>query len=171
MSFEFQQFDRDLTRQVIPQLLDDVRMGMEEWGPSGEMNPLTEVYDVRDPASLTQLPTDTSSFFQLTFRLVSRSLSCMEIADDRAKVIRLKALYDTLETTSTAATILFRWAPTPAMIRKLWATKQVYDMLSTAVTQRVGSGVARDDTLQKLLDAGDEPNTAIGVGFANRSLW
>ena len=100
----------------------------------------------------------------------------MEIADDRAKVIRLKALYDTLETTSTASVILFRWLPTPSMVRKIWATKQVYDMLSGAVTERVASGVARDDTLQKLLDAGDDPYTAVGasslylpVALSNRS--
>jgi len=104
-------------------------------------------------------------YLKLVFRLSARSLSCTEIADDRAKVIRLKALYDTLETTNNASTILFRWVPTPTLIRKLWATKHVYDMLSEVVSERVASCLAREDTLQKLLDAGDDQYTAVGVGF------
>lgn len=80
-------------------------------------------------------------------------------------VARLKKLYDTLDVGTTPATVLVPWLPTPAMIKKLWATKEIYYIIVKAINDRENSGISRDDTLQMLLDFGDEKLVLVGVSF------
>ncbi|TRM63570.1 cytochrome P450 [Schizophyllum amplum] len=100
-------------------------------------------------------------YTQVIFQLTVRCLSGTEIADDDAVVALLKRQYDVLAET-TPTTVLLPWLPTPAMVRKLRATKVVYDTVVAAVDARERGGCARDDTLQLLLDAGDDRATIIG---------
>lgn len=51
------------------------------------------------------------------------------------------------------------------MIRKLWATKEIYDIVIRAIDERKQSGIYRDDTLQMLLDFEDEKLVMVGVIF------
>jgi sterol 14-demethylase len=97
------------------------------------------------------------------FQTTVRSLSASEISDDAALVARLKTLYDRLDTGTTPATVLLPWFPTPAMIKKIWATKEIYDIVVRAIDAREQSGVSRNDTLQMLVDAGDERLVVVGV--------
>lgn len=90
-------------------------------------------------------------------------MSCSEIADDLALVTRLRILYDKLDSAITPATALAPWFPGPGMISKLSATKEIYDTLVRAIDTRERSGIAKDDTLQMLLDAGGDKNLAVGV--------
>ncbi|KAF9568692.1 cytochrome P450 [Agrocybe pediades] len=128
---------------LIPLLLQDARRMMEGWGSSGQLDPFENVYE-------------------LLFQFTIRSLSCVEISDDPALVSRLKTLYDTLDTGTTPATVLLPWLPTPAMIQKLWATKDIYEIVIKAINDREKSGISRDDTLQMLLDSGDEKLVVVG---------
>ena len=96
------------------------------------------------------------------FQITVRTISCSELADDADVVAQLKILYDKIDT-STTATVLFPWFPGPGMMSKLLATKQIFDIVSRAVDARRKSGIARDDPLQTLLDAGDDRMTIIGV--------
>ncbi|KAF8960328.1 cytochrome P450 [Flammula alnicola] len=128
---------------LIPYLLEDTRKMMEGWGSSGKFDPFDKVYE-------------------LVFQLTIRSLSCAEISDDPARVARLKKLYDTLDTGTTPATVLIPWLPTPAMIQKLWATKDIYEIVIQAINDRESSGISRNDTLQMLLDFGDEKLVVVG---------
>jgi sterol 14-demethylase len=104
-------------------------------------------------------------FCQLIFQLNIRSLSCTEISEDPALVARLKKLYDTLDTGTTPATVLLPWLPTPAMIKKLWATKEIYEIVMQAINDREKSGVSRNDSLQMLLNFEDEKLVVVGVSF------
>lgn len=61
------------------------------------------------------------------------------------------------------------WLPTPAMIKKLWATKDIYDIVTQAIADREKSGIVRDDALQMLLDFKDEKLVVVGVSCS--SLW
>ncbi|KAF9066807.1 cytochrome P450 [Rhodocollybia butyracea] len=117
---------------LIPVMLEDSRRMMETWGNSGSFDPFDNVYE-------------------LIFQLTVRSLSCAEISDDPCVVSRLKKLYDTLDVGTTPATVLLPWFPTPAMIRKVWATKEIYDIVN--------------DTLQMLLDSGDEKLVVFIMGL------
>ncbi|TFK34453.1 cytochrome P450 [Crucibulum laeve] len=128
---------------LIPHILDDSRRIMESWGTNGRFDPFDKIYE-------------------LIFQITIRSLSCTEISDDPALVSRLKTLYDTLDTGTTPATVLVPWFPTPAMIKKLWATKEIYDIVVKAIDAREKSGIAQNDTLQMLLDAGDEKLIVVG---------
>ncbi|KAF8889672.1 cytochrome P450 [Infundibulicybe gibba] len=128
---------------LIPAILEDSRKIMESWGTSGTFDPFDRIYS-------------------LIFQTTVRSLSCAEIADDPAVVARLKTLYDTLDQGTTPATVLLPWIPTPAMIKKLWATKEIYDIVVRAIDNREKSGISRDDTLQMLIDGGDERLVMVG---------
>ncbi|PPQ75591.1 hypothetical protein CVT24_010897 [Panaeolus cyanescens] len=128
---------------LIPSLLQDTRRMMEAWGSSGKLDPFDKVYE-------------------LVFQLNIRSLSCTEISDDPKLVTRLKELYDILDNGTTPATVLVPWLPTPAMIKKLWATKEIYEIVVQAIKDRENSGVSRNDTLQMLLDSGDEKLVVVG---------
>lgn len=129
--------------ELIPCILEDSRRLMESWGTAGKFDPFEKVYE-------------------LTFQLTIRSISCTEIADDPALVARLKKLYDDLDTGTTPATVLLPWLPTPAMIKKLWSTKEIYDIVTKAISDREQSGVHHNDTLQMLLDAGDDKLVVVG---------
>jgi len=49
------------------------------------------------------------------------------------------------------------------MIKKLWATKEIYEIVTQAIKDRESSGISRTDTLQMLLDSGDEKLVVVGV--------
>lgn len=100
---------------------------------------------------------------QLVFQTTVRTITSQEIADDPALVARLKNLYDILDSGTTPATILLPWLPGPSMLRKLLATKEVYDILSRAIDLRVKSDKIQNDTLQMLIDAEDERLVMVGV--------
>jgi len=48
------------------------------------------------------------------------------------------------------------------MIRKLLATKGIYDIITKALDTRMKSGKPRDDTFQMLLDSGDNHFAVVG---------
>ena len=123
------------------------------------------VYDVRASPRAFSVPRIDSRAAapQVIFQLTVRCLSGPELADDGDVVARLKRQYDVLAET-TPSTVLLPWLPTPAMVRKLCATKVVYDTVVAALDARERGGCARDDTMQLLLDAGDDRATVIGVG-------
>ena len=80
-------------------------------------------------------------------------------------VARLKKLYDILDVGTTPTTVLVPWLPTPAMIKKIWATKEIYEIVIKAIKNRENSGISQGDTLQMLLDTGDEKLVIVGVRF------
>jgi hypothetical protein len=49
------------------------------------------------------------------------------------------------------------------MIKKLLATKEIYEIIVNAINNREKSRVYRNDTLQMLLDSGDEKLVVVGV--------
>ncbi|EGN92897.1 hypothetical protein SERLA73DRAFT_172564 [Serpula lacrymans var. lacrymans S7.3] len=129
--------------QLIVPILEDTQRVMDSWGSSGTFDPFDKVYE-------------------LIFQTTVRSLSCAELADDPAIVARLKKLYDKLDSGTTPATVLLPWFPGPSMIKKLLATKEIYDIVVRAIDARIASGISRNDSLQMLLDAGDEKLVVVG---------
>jgi hypothetical protein len=107
----------------------------------------------------------THFLFQLTFQATVRCLTCAEIADEPQVVARCKQLLDQIERGMTPATVLFPWFPSPSMVMRGWATKQLYDIIASAMKVRKQSGVPRNDALQMLLDSGDEHYTIVGVSI------
>ncbi|EJF57953.1 cytochrome P450 [Dichomitus squalens LYAD-421 SS1] len=129
--------------RLIPQILEDSRRTINAWGNSGILDPFDRVPE-------------------LIFQTSVRSLAFSELAEDPATVKRLRELYDTLDTATTPATVLFPWLPSPTAVRKLLATKRIYDIIGKTLDDRMKNGIARDDTPQMLIDAGDERMIIIG---------
>jgi hypothetical protein len=88
---------------------------------------------------------------------------CTEIADEPEIVARCKQLFEQVERGITPATVLFPWFPSPSMVMRIRATKQLYDIIVKAVKVRKQSGVPQNDTLQIFLNSGDELTTIVGV--------
>lgn len=84
--------------------------------------------------------------------------------------MRLKTLYDRLDAGTTPASVLLPWLPTPAMIKKLLATRDIYNIVTKAIHERKASGKAREDTLQMLLDHEDDELMVVGVSVYFRKL-
>jgi len=89
-------------------------------------------------------------------------LTGTEIADDPTIVARLKHLYEEVDGGNTPTAILLPWWPSRGMIRKLLATKRIYDIATKALDARLKSGKPQDDTLQMLLDSGDDHAAVVG---------
>ncbi|KAK2464566.1 hypothetical protein APHAL10511_003424 [Amanita phalloides] len=128
---------------LIPLILEDTRMKMQGWGAAGTFDPFDKIYE-------------------LVFQTTIRCLSSHEISDDSALVARLKVLYDRLDNGTTPTTVLLPWLPFPSMIKKLLATKEIYEIVVNAINNREKSRVFRNDTLQMLLDSGDEKLVIVG---------
>ncbi|KAI1786711.1 cytochrome P450 [Ganoderma leucocontextum] len=129
--------------RLIPHILEDSRRTMSAWGYSGTLEPFESVSE-------------------LLFQTSVRAIAFTELADDPTKVKRLRELYDTLDTATTPATVLLPWLPGPSAVRKILATKRIYDIIAKALDDRTKNGIARDDTPQRLIDAGDERLIIIG---------
>ncbi|KAH0837817.1 cytochrome P450 [Lanmaoa asiatica] len=130
-------------KQLIEPILDDCHRVMDTWGASGTFDPFEKIYE-------------------LAFQTTVRSITSQEIANDPALVAQLKSLYDTLDSGTTPTTVLFPWLPGPSMLKKLLATKNVYDIVSRAIDVRVKSGKLQNDTLQMLIDEQDEQQVIVG---------
>lgn len=57
------------------------------------------------------------------------------------------------------------------MLKKLIATKEVYDIISRAIDVRLKSGKPQNDTLQMLVDAQDERLVIVGVSDQISACW
>lgn len=111
----------------------------------------------------------TSGTLQLVFQTTVRCLTASEIADDPILVGRLKKLYDEVDSGTTPASVLFPYFPSFSMMKKLRATKAIYDIIVAAVNVRRQSGRIQNDSLQMLLDAGDDPTMIVGVSRSTPS--
>lgn len=56
------------------------------------------------------------------------------------------------------------------MIMRAWATKGMYDIIARAIKVRKQSGIPQNDTLQMLLDSGEDDITIVAVSIWFRSF-
>ncbi|KAH9911851.1 cytochrome P450 [Amylocystis lapponica] len=138
----------DRLSRLVPHILDDTARIMQSWGTSGTINLFEDIH-------------------HLVFQTSVRCLASTELADDPAMVLRLKSLYDTIDSHATPASVLLPWLPSWGAIRRLWATKEIYDIVCSTINHRLRSGISRDDTLQLLLDNADHKMVSVGfiMGF------
>ncbi|KAH8978743.1 cytochrome P450 [Lactarius hatsudake] len=132
--------------ELIPEVLNDGRRLLRPWEKAGTVDPFDRIPE-------------------LIFQTIIRCLTCTEIADHPEIVARLRQLFDKVDRGTTPATVLFPWFPSPAMISKARATKQIYDIIVNAIKVRKQSGVSHNDNLQLFLDSGDEVSTIVAASF------
>ena len=68
---------------------------------------------------------------------------------------------------TTPASVLLPWFPSPSAIRKVVSTKRIHDIVSGVVDARLkGHVIPQDDALQLMVDSGDDRTVMIGVRIA-----
>ncbi|KAL9112667.1 MAG: hypothetical protein Q9187_007731 [Circinaria calcarea] len=101
------------------------------------------------------------SIFEIVFQLTIRTVGCNEIANDPALQKKILHLFETIQQSSTATTIIFPWFPSPALIKRTIAGGRLYMIMKKIVDERKKSGKREDDPLQYLIDNGDDINDII----------
>jgi hypothetical protein len=105
----------------------------------------------------------TDFLFQLILQATVRCLTCTEIAGDPRVGARHRQHGFNQAERLLPAVVLFPWISSPSMATRTWATKQMYDIIVKAIKVRKESGIPQNDTLQMLLDSGEEHFTIVGV--------
>ncbi|KAI0687675.1 cytochrome P450 [Cytidiella melzeri] len=133
----------DRLSNYIRYIVGDGQEKLRSWGDSGLIDPFSHV-----PA--------------LIFQTTVRTLASHDIADNPLTVRRLERLYERIDDSTTPASVLLPWLPSPSMLSKLYASNKVHSIISGAIKARVLSGESRDDTLQMLVDHGDDKSVIVG---------
>ncbi|KAI4659298.1 uncharacterized protein J4E78_005725 [Alternaria triticimaculans] len=128
----------DQFRRKLPILISDTKQALEaiKNEPSGRTNPFESLYRV-------------------VFRLTIRMVGATEIAEDPQMLEEVLKMFETIESSSTATSVLFPKLPSPALLKRNWAGAQLYMMIDKIIKKRAASDEKHDDALQYLLDQGD----------------
>jgi len=148
--YSFQSFHKQLAdllstqrlADVIPSLLADTDRLMAGWGSEGTMDPFKELNDL---------------VFQLTVRLAS----CRELAEDSGAVARIAQLLDSVERSSTPASLLLPWLPSPARRLKQESSLQLFVLIKSFVEIRRAASAQSSNAIDFLLGVGIEPDNIV----------
>lgn len=115
------------TQEAIDAIMND---------PSGRTNPFESIY-------------------RLVFRLTIRVVSAQEIADNPELLAEVLGLFEYIEASTTATSIILPKFPSPAVLKRTYAGARLYMIIENIVKKRLASDEKHDDALQFLLDQGD----------------
>jgi cytochrome P450 len=134
-----------LTHADLSTMLADTRATMEELlaSPGSIIDPFKSIYG-------------------LVFLLTMRNVGCEEIARDKTLLDTTLDLFETIAHSTAPSLILFPWLPTWSLVKRYVAGVRLYMILNKIVMKRKKSGLREDDTLQYLLDCGDDMSHIIG---------
>ncbi|CCF32569.1 cytochrome P450 6A1 [Colletotrichum higginsianum] len=125
-------------RRKLPTLIADTQEAMDAIGndPSGVTNPFESLYHI-------------------VFRLTIRMVGADDIADDAQLLEQTLALFETIEASATATSVMFPKVPSPALLKRTYAGTKLYFLIEGIIKKRTASGEKHDDALQYMLDQGD----------------
>jgi hypothetical protein len=106
------------------------------------------------------------SIYNLVFQITMRKVGCNDIANDQALLAKVLGLYDVAEKSYNPSMIIFPFALkalTPAFWKQIFAGAKLFFVFKGIVDERKKTGVKGDDTLQYLMDEGDDMGKIIGV--------
>ena len=89
------------------------------------------------------------------YRLTHRTLGCHDIAEDPLLLSVTLARFSNMEK-SSALEVMFPYLPTPSKVKKLYAGVRLYWVLKGIVEERKRTGRRREDTMQVLIDQGED---------------
>ncbi|TVY35052.1 Sterol 14-demethylase [Lachnellula occidentalis] len=131
-------------QKSLPYLMQDVRTSLDTLAKS--------------PTGITD---PFSSIYRIVYQLTMRTVGCNDIANDPLLLEKTLNLYETVESSATAATMLFPWFPSPSVIKRTIAGGRLYMIFNKIVENRRKTGVRGDDPLQFLIDQGDDVKSII----------
>jgi cytochrome P450 len=125
-------------RRKLPTLISDVQEAIEaiRAEPSGVTNPFESLYRV-------------------VFRLTIRMVGADEIADDLQVLEETLKLFELIDNSATATSVMFPKFPSPAVLKRNYAGTRLYFLVEDIIKKRAASGEKHDDALQYMLDQGD----------------
>ncbi|KAJ8112688.1 hypothetical protein OPT61_g4995 [Boeremia exigua] len=131
-------------RRKLSTLTSDTQEAIEaiKNNPSGRTNPFDSVY-------------------RLVFRLTIRLVGAQEIAENAELLEETLHLFEYIEASSTAASIILPKFPSPAVLKRTYAGARLYMIVENIVKKRAASDEKHDDALQYLLDQGDRTHKII----------
>lgn len=123
----------------LPELLQDVRSKIDKL--ADQEDKVTDPFD---------------SIYRIVFQITMRTVACNEIAGDELLLEKVLKLYETIESTATPLSIMYNWMPVPARFRRTYAGARLYMIFKNIIDTRAKEGRREDDTLQYLIDQGDD---------------
>ena len=135
----------------LPQLLEDVRSSFK---------------DLAAKETKTIDPFD--NIYRLVFQVTMRTVACVEIASDHEMLRKVLGLFETIESTATPLSIMYSWVPWPSQWRRTYAGAKLYMIFKNIIDKRAQEGRREDDTLQYLIDQGDDVTKIITVSNSCR---
>lgn len=95
-----------------------------------------------------------------------RTIGCNDMAEDPVLLKKTLRLFETVEQSATASAVIFPWAPSPAVVKRIYAGSRLYMILKRIVDERKETGKREDDPLQYLIDLGDDVGTILQVSLS-----
>ncbi|KAH7305715.1 cytochrome P450 [Rhexocercosporidium sp. MPI-PUGE-AT-0058] len=132
--------------RCVPAMIRDTQSRLLEFGDSGMTDPFISIHS-------------------LVFQLTVRNVGCNDIADNRALLDTTRGIYETMESSYNPSIIVLPWIVklfTPSFINQSIAGARLYFILKGIVDKRKKIGLRENDTLQYLMDQGDDIGKMIG---------
>lgn len=125
-------------RRKLPTLISDVQQGIDAIrnDPSGTTNPFESLY-------------------RIVFRLTIRMVGADEIAEDPKVLEETLKLFEMIDNSATATSVMFPRFPSPAVLKRTYAGARLYFLIESIIKKRAASDEKHDDALQYMLDQGD----------------
>lgn len=144
-----------MLRKGLPQMITDVRAQLAAIRQTAAANGgYFDPFATADP-----------SIYGTVFQLTMRAVAANEIADDPVLLNRCLRLFESIDGTATALTIMYPWMPLPAKFRRLKAGAELYMMFDKIIAARKKEDRRDVDALQYLMDQGDDTRRIITVSF------
>lgn len=131
-------------RKKLPTLASDTQEAIDAIAkdPSGRTNPFESIY-------------------RIVFRLTIRMVGAAEIADNPEVLEETLKLFEYIEASATATSIILPKFPSPAVLRRTYGGARLYMIIENIVKKRAASDEKHDDALQHMLDQGDRTHKII----------
>jgi len=120
----------------MPKFHEDIKMSVHKLGKAGTFRPFDTIYKL---------------VFQLTLRVVVSD----DIADDPELLNDTLRYFEMIEASATIMGVIFPWLPTPTAARRAYAGAKIYMILKKIIDDRLATRKKKDDSLQYMLDMGD----------------
>ncbi|RYN46811.1 hypothetical protein AA0114_g8053 [Alternaria tenuissima] len=95
------------------------------------------------------------SLYRIVFRLTIRMVGPTEIAEDPDKLEAALKMFEMIDRSATATSVIFPKLPSPAIIQRTYAGTRLYMMIDSIIKKRAASDEKHEDALQQMLDQGD----------------
>jgi hypothetical protein len=121
-----------------------------------------------DPSGITD---PFESIYRIVYQLTIRTVGCEDIAENPELLEKTLQLFETVEASATATTILFPKFPSIGIIQRTIAGGRLYMIIMNIVNERKKTGKRRDDPLQMLIDDGVDVEQIVRVRNNSSSLY